>query len=471
VRGGLTRRTTVASAVLALLVCGVFAVLLVSVTQLRGAEAKARQSEQVLVVANGLERQIVDLQTGERGFVISGQESFLEPWQAAQAAFPGQAAQLEQLVAGNAEQLARAQRITQEGVSYIRDYSIPLVNAARRDPASVRNATAIEGGRNRLDAIRAEFNGLIATEQGLADTRQDQSDDDVNRAIMASAGGLAGSVLLIVVFAGYLSRAIVRPVRQVAAMAGRLTGGDLGARLPEGGPGEIGLLERSFNTMAGSLQESREELAASRTRIVTATDHARRQIERDLHDGTQQRLVALVLDLRSIESSTPPELTELRAHLAQVAEELTGATEDLRELSRGIHPAILSGSGLPPALKALARRSVVPVELHVDVPERPTDEIEVAAYYVVSEALTNAAKHAKGSVVEVRVQTVDDTLHLSVRDDGVGGARPGRGSGLIGLIDRIQALGGTMMVDSPSGKGTEVVVDLPLTGRWRDAHR
>jgi signal transduction histidine kinase len=463
VRGGLNRRTTVASALLALLVCGVFVVLLVSITQLRGAEAKARQSEQVLVVANGLERQIVDVQTGERGFVISGQESFLEPWNAAQAAFPGQAAELERLVADNPEQVARAERITQEGNSYIQDYSIPLVAAARRDPASVRNATAIEGGRDRLDAIRDQFNGLIATEQGLADVRQHQSDADVNRAIMASAGGLAGSVLLIVLFAGYLSRAIVRPVRKVAAMAGRLAGGDLGARLSEGSPGEIGLLERSFNTMAGSLQESREELAASRTRIVTATDHARRQIERDLHDGTQQRLVALVLDLRSIEASTPPELTELRAHLAQVAEDLTGATEDLRELSRGIHPAILSGSGLAPALKALARRSVVPVELQVDVPERQTEEIEVAAYYVVSEALTNAAKHAQGTFVEVKVQTLDDTLHLSVRDDGIGGARPGRGSGLIGLIDRIQALGGTITVNSPSGQGTEVVVELPLT--------
>jgi len=468
VRGGLTRRTTVASALLALLVCGVFVVLLVSITQLRSAEAKARQSEQVLVVANGLERQIVDVETGERGFVISGQESFLEPWTAAQAAFPGQAAQLEQLVAGNSEQVARAQRIAQMGTSYIQDYSIPLIDAARRDPASVRNAAAIEGGKERLDAIRVQFNGLIATEQGLADTREDQSDAAVNRAIAASAGGLAGSVLLIVLYGGYLSRAIVRPVRQVAGMAGRLAGGDLGARLPEGSPGEIGQLERSFNTMAGSLQESREELAASRTRIVTATDHARRQIERDLHDGTQQRLVALVLDLRSIEASTPPELTELRAHLAEVADDLTEATEDLRELSRGIHPAILSGSGLPPALKALARRSVIPVELQVDVPERPSEEIEVAAYYVVSEALTNATKHAQASFVEVKVQTLDDTLHLSVRDDGVGGARPGRGSGLIGLIDRIQALGGTITVSSPPGEGTEIVVDLPLIGHWRD---
>jgi len=471
VRGGLTRRTTVASALLALIVCGVFVVLLVSITQLRDAEAKARRSEQVLVVANGLERQIVDVQTGERGFVISGQESFLEPWEAAQTAFPGQAAQLEKLVAGNSEQMARAERITQEGNSYIRNYSIPLVAAARRDPESVRTATAIEGGRDRLDAIRTEFNGLIATEQGLADAREDQSDTDVNRAIMAAAGGLAGSVLLIVLFACYLSRAIVRPVRQVAAMAGRLAGGDLGARLPEGGPGEVGLLERSFNTMAGSLQENREELAASRTRIVTATDHARRQIERDLHDGTQQRLVALVLDLRSIEASTPNELSELRAHLAEVADELTEATDDLRELSRGIHPAILSGSGLPPALKALARRSVIPVELQVDVPERPSEEIEVAAYYVVSEALTNATKHAKGSFVEVKVQTLDDTLHLTVRDDGVGGARPGRGSGLIGLIDRIQALGGTITVNSPDGDGTEVAVDFPLAGRWRDPDR
>jgi signal transduction histidine kinase len=414
------------------------------------------------VVANGLERRIVDLETSERGFVISGQESFLGPWKSAQAAIPVQAATLERLVADNPDQVARAQRIAQSGTSYIRDYSVPLVAAARRDAASVRTAAAIAEGKRRLDAIRAEFDGFVAAEQSLAQARQSQSDVAVNRAILAAAAGLAGSILIIVGFASYLSRAIVRPVRRAAAQADRLAGGDLGARLPERSPAEIGVLERSFNSMAGSLQESREELAASRARIVAAADQERRRLERDLHDGTQQRLVSVVLDLRAAEATLAPEFTRLRAHLAHIAAELAKATDELRELSRGIHPAILSEGGLSPAFKALARRSAVPVVLDLNVPDRLPEHVEVAAYYVVSEALTNAAKHAHASVAQVAVRANHDSLHLSIHDDGVGGATPRPGSGLIGLTDRVQALGGTFSVTSPHGKGTELLVDLPL---------
>jgi signal transduction histidine kinase len=216
--------------------------------------------------------------------------------------------------------------------------------------------------------------------------------------------------------------------------------------------------------MAGSLASSRDELAASRARVVAAADQARRQIERDLHDGTQQRLVSLVLDLRAAEAELPPEAPELRAQLARVAAGLADALDELRELSRGIHPAILSEGGLRSGLRALARRSSVPVELDVDVRSRMPEPVEVAAYYVVSEALANAAKHAQATVVEVGVQLRDGRLHLSVRDDGVGGAVPDRGSGLVGLADRVEALGGTVSVTSPAGQGTTLRADLPVNG-------
>ena len=279
---------------------------------------------------------------------------------------------------------------------------------------------------------------------------------------MAAATGLAGSILLIVLFAGYLTRAIVKPIRAVAAMAGRLAGGDLSVRVPERGVAEIGVLERSFNTMAESLQQSRRELAASRTRIVAAGDLARRRIERDLHDGIQQRLVSLVLDLRSTEAAVPLRMPELRAQIAGVADNLTGSLEELRELSRGIHPAILSDGGLSPAIKALARRSAVPVQLDLDIQRRLPEPIEVAAYYVVSEALANTAKHARASIAHVELRADDGRLQLSVSDDGVGGASSDDGSGLVGLTDRVEALGGTILLDSPLGKGTRLEVDLPI---------
>jgi signal transduction histidine kinase len=462
VRGGLTRRMVVASGLLALVIATAFAVLISSVADLRTSERRARQSEEVLVVANRLERLVVDIESGERGFVITGQQRFLEQWRDAQVAFPGEASTLEQLVADNPEQQARARRITQAITSYLSDYSIPLVATARKDPSAARTDAATDEGRRRTNTIRTELDQFVASEQGLAGARQERSDAAARRAMVASAAGLAGSILLTVLFAGYLTRAIVQPVRQVAAMAGRLAGGDLGVRIPERGIAEIGVLERSFNTMASSLEQSRSELAGSRTRIVAAGDHARRRIERDLHDGIQQRLVSLVLDLRNAEAAVPPELPQLRAQLVGVADALTGALEDLRELSRGIHPSILSEGGLSPALKALARRSAVPVELDMNIQARLPEPIEVAAYYVASEALANAAKHARASVAYVEAQTHDGRLHLSVRDDGVGGATLKRGSGLIGLTDRVEALGGTISLASAPGQGTRLEVDLPI---------
>lgn len=210
------------------------------------------------------------------------------------------------------------------------------------------------------------------------------------------------------------------------------------------------------------LERLREDLMASRARIITTADETRRRIERDLHDGAQQRLVSLVLQLRAAQDVVPPELDGLAAELDQVAAGLTGALDDLHEFARGIHPAILAEGGLRPALRALARRSAVPVDLDVHLEGRLPERVEIAAYYVVSEALTNAAKHAKATYVAVEVEASDGVLRVCVRDDGVGGADPGRGSGLLGLRDRVEALGGRLVVQSDQADGTSLVVELPV---------
>ena len=208
--------------------------------------------------------------------------------------------------------------------------------------------------------------------------------------------------------------------------------------------------------------EARTALAASRARIVAATDDTRRRFERDLHDGIQQRLVLLSLEVRRTESMIPPQLEEPRVELTKVGQGMAEVLDDLRELSRGIHPAILSEGGLGPALKALARRSAVPIKLDVSVKKRLEERVEVAAYYVVSEALANAAKHARASVAEIHVEARNGTLDLTIRDDGVGGADPERGTGLTGLTDRVEALGGTLAIVSPAGAGTSLRVQLPV---------
>jgi len=223
----------------------------------------------------------------------------------------------------------------------------------------------------------------------------------------------------------------------------------------------------SFTDLVATAIANTEHLAqltASRARVVATADETRRRIERDLHDGAQQRLVSLRLALRAAQMTVPPQLGELEDELEQVADGLEGVLDELREMARGIHPAILAKGGLTPALKTLARRWTLPVELDVRAVARLPERVEVAAYYVVSEALTNAAKHAQASLVNVEVETVEGALRLCVRDDGVGGADPIRGSGLVGLRDRVEALGGAITIQSPPGSGTAVRVELPLNG-------
>jgi PAS domain S-box-containing protein len=206
---------------------------------------------------------------------------------------------------------------------------------------------------------------------------------------------------------------------------------------------------------------TREELIASRARIVAAADDARRRLERDIHDGAQQRIVSLGLKLRLAQESVPPEANALKDELSEAVSGLTDVFTELQEISRGIHPAVLSTGGLAAALKTLARRASVPVTLDVAIDDRMPEPIQVAAYYVVAEALTNAAKHAQASEVTVRAHADDTNLTLLISDDGVGGADSGRGSGLIGLKDRIEVLGGRMRVASPPGQGTTLDITIP----------
>jgi signal transduction histidine kinase len=211
--------------------------------------------------------------------------------------------------------------------------------------------------------------------------------------------------------------------------------------------------------------ESRAELAASRARVVAAADETRRRIERDLHDGTQQRLVSLALELRAAEARIPPDLAEHRAVFSHAIRGLAQTLKNLQEISRGIHPAVLSKGGLGPAVRTLARRSAVAVELDLSVDRRLPEQIEVAAYYVVSEALTNVAKYAHASLVHVDVHASDSVVELAVRDDGVGGADPTRGSGLVGLMDRVESLGGRMTIAGVVGEGTYLVATIPIDGK------
>ncbi|MEV0071056.1 MULTISPECIES: GAF domain-containing sensor histidine kinase [unclassified Amycolatopsis] len=208
--------------------------------------------------------------------------------------------------------------------------------------------------------------------------------------------------------------------------------------------------------------EAQAALRASRARIVTAADTARRRIERDLHDGVQQHLVSLALLLREAQLAAPPNAGELVHQLDGVVDGLGSVLDEIREISRGVHPAVLAEGGLLPALKSLARRAALPVHLDIRTQARFPEPVEIAAYYIVAEALANTAKHANATVIDILLTSDDGTLRLTVQDDGQGGADPSRGSGLVGLTDRVEALGGHLWLHSPQGAGTTVRLAIPL---------
>jgi len=633
-RGSLTRRTFAVSLVLSVVIGTGFLLLALAIDALRKSEARANHAVMVLAAANRLERLSLDIETTQRGFVITGEPQFLQPWYQARTDFAPQADTLESLArAGDEGQGGRAKDLTAAGKSYITDYSIPLVMTARRDLNSAQAVAVTEEGERRIGALRSKFERFMAREERIFQAGSDRADAYASWAVVAASVSVAGSIALILFSGGYLAVSVVRPVRRASVMAGQVSGGDLTVRMSESGPGEVGSLGRSFNTMTNSLQNSRDELhrvaeeqaalrrvatlvaravappavfsavasetgsllgaeathvaqfepdgtvtvagswaqrdteglalpvgsrwpagegtvagrvqrtgqsarvpsydkadggipawarqhgirssvgspivvegrlwgviiassavaaphpddtekrllaftelvavaiantqsraqlAASRARVVATADETRRRIERDLHDGTQQRLISLALELRSAEARMPPEHQNLVEQWSRTADGLNDVIDELREITRGLHPAVLERGGLGPALRALARRAAVPVELDVDVSGRLPQRVEVAAYYVVSEALANAAKHARASLVDVDVRLAEDVLQMLVRDDGVGGAEMSGGSGLIGLSDRVEALGGRIDLTSPPGAGTTLLVTIPL---------
>jgi signal transduction histidine kinase len=257
---GLTRRMIVASGLLAVVVGAAFAVLLRTIDVQRQAGRSALESQDTLAAAATVERLVLELETGQRGYLITGEPRFLAPWSRARRELPAASQELERLAASSSVQAQRAREIVRGVGSYVRDYSVPVVAAARRDRTAVRADDVLEQGKLRADALRRQFDRFVKAQRALFEAREQRSDADARRAVLVATAGLAGSVLLIALFAAYMTRAIVVPVRRAATMATRLAAGDLAVRTPETGRGEIGTLERAFNTMGRSLEVNRDEL-------------------------------------------------------------------------------------------------------------------------------------------------------------------------------------------------------------------
>jgi PAS domain S-box-containing protein len=264
---GLRGRVIIASVVLAAVVGGIFAILLVAIGELRDSSDAARHSEQVLAAANRLERRVIDLETGLRGLLLTRDERFLGPFRSAQAAVPPEARRLQSLVASTPEQMARAKTLTEAIDRYLKGYVVPHVLRGRLRPGSGQARAVTGEGKRRIDDLREQFSQFIAAESALADMRRNSADDQARTAVLIGVLGLVVSVLLVLAFGGYLSGALLRPIGRVAAGARRLAGGDLSARIDERGAAEMGELARTFNVMASSLEDNRDELESQNAEL------------------------------------------------------------------------------------------------------------------------------------------------------------------------------------------------------------
>jgi signal transduction histidine kinase len=618
---------------MAVLLAVTSAVLLGAIIEMGDAGTAARHSKAALISAGRLERLLFDLEADSHALVRTGDQRFQRRYEAARSAFDAEGSALER--AALKGQSTAARRLIQADDAYVHDYLIPLMTAARDHPSSARAAVAKGTGTQRLATLRDQGAAFESTQRLIVAAAERHFAATVRKAVTAAVTTAVIAFLLIVSFATYVTRVIIRPVRRVALMAGDRDDGDARAETPETAAGEIGMLESGFNTMVASLAvseeklrqvadmqgalrrvatlvacgvsasevfaavaaevgvvlgadhtvivrfehdetarvvahwndprvpqvmppldghwpiecgtvtatvrsterparmtdyegntsaiggwaratgvrcvvgcpvkvegrvwgamiihslqaepargatenrmqefvdllgtaianaQSRSDLLASRARVVAAADESRRRIERDLHDGAQQRLVTLALKLRTFQSAADgPVPTPFREELGGLVHDLSDILDDLQEVARGIIPPILKRSGLPPALRSLARRSPIPVRLHTDsLTSRLPERVEVAVYYTVAEALTNVVKHAHASEVRVDLTLGNQSVRLSLGDDGCGGADLSDGTGLVGLKDRVEALNGRIKVHSPPGDGTTLFVEIPI---------
>ncbi|WP_306972433.1 CHASE3 domain-containing protein [Streptomyces canus] len=443
-----------ASGLLALLIGAGFAVLLWAISDANSSISARRASRSALVEAGTMEKLLIDMETGQRGYIITKREEFLAPWHTAREALPEEAQQFTGMTTSR-DQRRAAERIAQGVESFLYDYSVPLVDMARRDDPAALDLKHAAEGKERMDALRLQFDHYVADERTQLGKREDVARANSHQAVVAAALGLAASIGLIAIFTVLQHRAVVRPVRGAAAAAEKLADGDLTARVPPSRVKEIGTLGTSFNNMAASLQ-------GSRRRIMESTAAVHRRTARDLHDGAQQRLVSLMIGLRLAQEMLPGTEKAVSDLLDESIENAQTAVNELRELATGIYPLVLTVKGLVAAVNDLARRCPVPTIVESTDERRISPTIESNAYFVVAEAVTNAVKHSQASRIDVHVE-FSDMLRIRVADDGIGGVdKATAGSGMTGLADRVASFDGELGIVSPPGGGTVIRIQIPI---------
>jgi signal transduction histidine kinase len=488
----LSTRMIVASVALALLVAGVFALLIGAMSTLEDARRRESHSKDVTVATLAVEKLVADIETGVRGLIVTRDERFLEPWVVAREALPRRLATLERLSATNPEQHKRAVALSQEIQEYVRDYTLPLVDIARDNPAAARTEVARGEGTRRINSIRSQFARFTNAEDAIAAASSSSAERESDRAIGLAVAALVACAALIILFGLYLARSTARPVRAVATAATRLAQGDLSTRLAEGGPGEVGELTTAFNRMAEELERSRLDLENQNEKL-RQSERRKSELVRIVSHELRTPL-ASVLGFTSVllNRDVPPE--EQRRYLEIV-------NTQGRRLSSLVND-FLDADRLEEGELELSRRLIdlgAVVSEQVQLFERqsarhkldtflPSNDLPVHGdpnrlAQVIANLLSNAIKYSPdGGTVHVMAERVDSAVRVSVRDEGLGIPEelqervfakffrgdadvrgiPGSGLGLTIARSVVEAHGGRMNFESARGKGSMFWLELPI---------
>ena len=488
---GLSAAMGIAATVVAAALATLFVLLLLAILSYRHASTTARHAQQGIASANQLETLALDLETGLRGFVITKDEKSLKPWNQALDAYPKQMQELLRLSADNPGQEQRARGIRAAIRSYLRDYSLPLINFLRRNPGVESRIVRAGGGLNKLDTVRARFNTFVTSERSLADERDAKARRTGRIAIGLGAGSLALAVLLIVLLTAYLARRVARPIRITAEAAGRLADGDLSSRVEERGVAEVGDLQQAFNSMAASLERSRHELE-DQNRKLRESERVKSELVSSVSHELRTPL-ASILGFSDLMLQRDLDAADRRRYLQLVrgeADRLAALLNDLLDLQRIEEGGVMLSREDVDLSELLASQVVLysaqseQHRLELDAEEHClVDGDRDRLAQVVGNLLSNAIKYSPdGGVVRIEATRADGRVRVSVQDDGMGiptaqqgqiftkffrgdaGRRLGIGGTGLGLAlsrDIVEAHGGRMGFESGEGQGSTFWFELP----------